>query len=95
MKANTEAEKFDGEDVTAYHRWRKSMETGARELDLSPKKRLELLTLRTTNYAAEIVRSAADLTIESPEEALKTIWAHFEGRFKRNPQAANQLLDKL
>ena len=95
MKADTEAEKFDGEDATAYHRWRKSMEMGAKELELPPEKRLELLTLRTTNYAAEIVRSASDLTIESPEEALKIIWDHFEGRFKRNPQAANHLLDKL
>ena len=71
MKADTGAEIFDGEDVTAYRRWRKSVETDVQNLDLPPGKRLELLTLRTTKYAAEIVHSVAETTIETRRKHCK------------------------
>ena len=64
-------------------------------LNPAPENWLQMIDLRTSGEAKEIVRSVKEMAIENPQEALDLIWEIFEGRYKSNPQAARKLLAKL
>lgn len=95
IKADTRAERFDGKDAAFFRSWRKALEAEVRELNPTPENWLQMIDLRTTGEAKEMVRSVKEMAIENSQEALDLIWKFFESRYKSNPQAARKLLSKL
>ena len=95
IKADTRAEKFDGRDAAFFRSWRKALEAEVLELNPPPESWLQMLDLRTTGEAKEMVKSVKEMAIENSQEALDLIWENFESRYKSNPQAARKLLGKL
>ena len=95
IKADTRAERFDGRDAAFYQTWRKALEAEVQQLSPPPESCIQIIDLRTTGEAKEMVKSVKEMVIENPQEALDLIWENFECRYKSNPQSARKLLAKL
>ena len=90
IKADTRAERFDGRDTAFYQSWRKALEAEVQQLSPPPESWIQIIDLRTTGEAKEMVKTVKKMAIENPQEALDLIWENFECRYKSNPQAASK-----
>ena len=95
IKGNFKALKFDGKVATSYLRWKNALKLEVAGLDLSPREWLEMLALRTSHTALDIVTRANEMGIADPGIALEFIWEEFEGRYKGQPLTANKVLLEL
>ena len=55
IKGNRLGVKFDGKDAAPYHSWKAALELEVTGLDLTSAEWLELVTLRTTGDALDVV----------------------------------------
>ena len=92
IKADMRAPRFTGLDPSVYKRWKVSLENEVRSLEITSVMWLELLALRTTGIAHEMVRRSDDTAADNPDEALVFVWGLFDSRFKSHPKAAEKLL---
>ena len=95
IKADNRAERFSGKDASSYLRWKKALKRELHNINPGPEEWLQMLKLRTIDVAAGVVGSVEETSIENPQEALQTIWNHFDRRYKSTPKAASKLLNKI
>ena len=62
---------------------------------LAPEEWMDLLTVRTTGSAREIVELANNLGIENVELAVRFVWDEFGREYRSHPEAAQNLLRQL
>ena len=77
LKSNTKAIKFDGKDKGSYSSWKIALELETEGLFLSDAEWLELLQLRTTEVALQVVKRGRELALVDAGEALQYIWDNF------------------
>ena len=58
IRGNTRAVLFNGGSATAYKRWKSSLDIETKGLDLSPEEWFQILKLRTSGEAANLISSA-------------------------------------
>ena len=80
FKCNTKTIKFDGKDEAPYSPWKVAIELEAEGLLLSEAEWLEILQLRTSSLALEIVKQGQELALVNPKEGLGFIWDMFNAK---------------
>ena len=56
---------------------------------------MELLSLRTSDIALDIVRRAKRMGVTDPQTGLNFIWKQLDGRFKKKSSGAKDVLKEL
>ena len=71
------------------------METELNGLYLTPAEWLEILLLRTSDAALDIVRRAKNMGVTDPQTGLEFIWKQLNDRFKKKSSGAKEVLKEL
>jgi hypothetical protein len=87
---------FDGTNPMEYEMWKEALHREVAGLGLDAYHWLQILQIRTTGEAQEIVKSKTVIQREvGSEEALEDVWKALESRFPPQQQPAQQLLRQL
>ena len=95
LKGNVRAIKFNGKDKASYAPWKTALELETGGLLLSDAEWLEILQLRTSDIALEVVKSGRELALVDTNQALQFIWDNFDKNYGEQFQLADVLLKKL
>ena len=93
--ASAVSPKFTGKDPTTYLQWKLSLKEAVKGLQLMPFEWLEILEMRTSHKAAEIVQCARQMALDDPNIAIEHVWRELERKYNANPQTAKRLFKKL
>ena len=95
IKGNVRALKFDGKDATIYHGWKNALSMEVAGLDVTAGEWLEILSIRTSHVALDVVKCAMKMGFKDPKTALAFVWSEYGEKFKRHPSAAKDVLFEL
>ena len=88
--------KYDGKNRLGFRPWMDALRRETADLDLEASQWLDLLEVRTSGTALDLVQSARLIQFEtSPQQALEKVWEYLDQQFSSPHQPSQQLLRHL
>ena len=88
--------KYDGSSRVNYRPWKETLEREVQGLQLETFQWLDLLEARTDGISLDAIKENRIMAIEnSPEYALKVVWAKLHNQFHTEDRPSKQLLKEL